>query len=116
MRTGHLRWLWVLLSACAALPAQTLNFNSPQAAAYFYQDVDFSLAADLNGDGRPDLVVGSYGPVTVMLNNGDGTFRSLPPIVIDNYSGAGMALGDFNGDGKLDVVLAAEFYVVILLG
>ena len=33
--------------------------------------------ADVNGDGKPDLVVANYGgnAVSVLLGNGDGTFR-----------------------------------------
>ncbi len=35
-------------------------------------------AADLNGDGKPDLAVANYtgGLVSVLLNNGDGTFAA----------------------------------------
>jgi hypothetical protein len=64
---------------------------------------------DLNGDGRPDLVVAdtalTTGGVGVLLNNGQGGF--LPVSVY----GAGtnpwwVAVGDFNGDGNLDVVAA----------
>jgi hypothetical protein len=66
---------------------------------------------DLNGDHVPDLVVGYVGTfrpprpggLDVLLGNGDGTFR--PPT---NYSGFGSVdfvnLGDFNGDGFLDIV------------
>jgi hypothetical protein len=59
---------------------------------------DTVAAADVNGDGKLDLVTDG---VSVLLGNGDGTFRrgeSIP-------SGGSWSvnLGDFNGDGKLDV-------------
>jgi hypothetical protein len=66
--------------------------------------------ADVNQDGNPDLIViNSACPndvcddsVAVLPGNGDGTFQ---PLV--NYSTpprpAGLVIGDFNGDGKLDI-------------
>jgi hypothetical protein len=68
---------------------------------------------DFNGDGIPDLAVANQGTypsyndssVSVLLGQGDGTF--LPAV---NYpGGAGrrsVAVGDFNGDGKLDLAVA----------
>lgn len=65
---------------------------------------------DLDGDGKVDLAVSSYGfgsngVVSIMLGNGDGTF--LPSV---NYSSApspfSIVKGDFNGDSKLDLATA----------
>jgi hypothetical protein len=55
-------------------------------------------AADVNGDGRADLIACGGGYVWVFLGNGDGSFR-----LSDKLSGVGFALADFNGDGILDL-------------
>jgi len=85
-------------------------------------DYPFSIAAaDFNGDGKLDLVVGS---TEILLGNGDGTFpRSfyvgLPhfPHFMNDY-GPYTAAGDFNGDSKMDLVFANKCCgtVSVLLG
>jgi hypothetical protein len=68
--------------------------------------VSWVVAADVNGDGKADLVVADGSGVGVLLGNGDGT---LQPIV--TYSSGGsqatsIAVADVNGDGKPDLILA----------
>ncbi len=67
---------------------------------------------DFNGDGKPDLVAFSLsnGSVSILLGNGDGTFQS-PATFSSNaqQSESAVAVGDFNGDGRLDVAVA-DFY------
>jgi uncharacterized protein (TIGR03437 family) len=64
-------------------------------------------AADLNGDGIPDLVsTDNLGHITVLKGAGDGTFQSSFQLSFSTGSGPGsangVAFGDFNYDGNLD--------------
>ncbi|MGA2326193.1 MAG: FG-GAP-like repeat-containing protein [Bryobacteraceae bacterium] len=65
---------------------------------------------DLNGNGKPDLVVGASNShaaytLTVLLGTGNGSFQ--PPATISTlYGPSGIVLQDFNGDGKLDLVVS----------
>ncbi|MGA7648369.1 MAG: Ig-like domain repeat protein [Terriglobales bacterium] len=80
--------------------------------------------ADVNGDGKPDLVVANQcfsssnctnGSVSVLLGNGDGTFQTALITSTPELPGIeSLAVADFNGDGKLDVASGAGN--VLLLG
>jgi len=69
----------------------------------------FVAVADVNGDGKPDLVATNlYGDVSVLLGNGDGTFQTAVSYGSGGDNNASVAVADVNGDGKADLVVANE--------
>jgi len=78
----------------------------------------FSVAAaDVNGDGVPDLVVANLcesssncavgpGGVAVLMGNGDGTFQTPVAYSSGGRLAVSVAVADVNGDGKLDLLVA----------
>jgi len=74
-----------------------------------------SLAVgDLNGDGKPDLAFQSNdttgGGISILLNTGSGTFGTAiyyPVAISGVFAGAGVAIGDVNGDKKPDIVVGS---------
>lgn len=82
----------------------------------------YSIAvADVNGDGKPDLLTTNFilSTVGVLLGNGNGTFQAAT-----NYNTGGnsapysIAVADVNGDGKPDLLTAnnGNNTVGVLLG
>jgi VCBS repeat protein len=116
LRTCSLACLILLLSA--------------QLSAQFQSHVDYAVGptpysvtvGDFNGDGHPDLAVtnsaaGAGNGVSVLLGNGDGTFKAH----VDYPAGSNprsLMAADFNHDGKLDLAVTdtASNSVSILLG
>lgn len=91
------------------------EFDPPANSAF-----DTVAFADVNGDGKADLIALSTAQTPTNLNNsylwvfignGDGTFQSGVTYLLrgdffnTNYSS--FAVGDFNGDGKPDLAIAA---------
>ncbi|HEY1250582.1 MAG TPA: FG-GAP-like repeat-containing protein [Thermoanaerobaculia bacterium] len=62
-------------------------------------------AADMNGDGLPDLISAEANAVTVQLVNADGSFQPRQDVAIADQM-LSMAVGDFFEDGKPDVVVS----------
>jgi uncharacterized protein (TIGR03437 family) len=67
-----------------------------------------SVVADVNGDGKQDLICGT----SVLLSNGDGTFRAGATL-----DGLAVLTADFNRDGKADILLiAGATQLAVVLG
>ena len=83
--------------------------------------VSFAIG-DFNGDGKLDLAVTNGSTeshnLTILLGNGDGTFTPVASPPATGSGPAGIAIGDFNGDGKPDLAVTNVFdnTVTILLG
>ncbi|MCO6458679.1 MAG: CRTAC1 family protein [Pirellulaceae bacterium] len=61
--------------------------------------------ADYDEDGFPDVLITGYGGLTLLHNEGDGTFREVTTSagLLDPSWSCGAAWGDLNGDGCLDL-------------
>jgi len=71
--------------------------------------------SDLNGDGKQDIVSANLktslpgaGSVTVLLGDGAGGFGA-PTYSLDDTFRAGVAVADFNGDGKPDLAVTTYY-------
>ena len=96
------------------------NGNGTLQAAQTYSsggDTALSIAiADFNKDGNLDLAVANQcqdstcqnGAVSVLLGNGNGTFQAAQSFASAGYLTNSLAVGDFNGDGNPDLVLASQ--------
>jgi hypothetical protein len=113
MRTCLAVALLVLCCVPLGLAAPPVPGISFVARRDFEIPADLIATTDLNGDGKPDLVIADGGAsISVLLGNGDGTFQPPTTYPVPQFSQFGdqfissLAIGDFNHDGKPDVAVA----------
>ena len=69
------------------------------------------VIADLSGDGRPDIAAlnGEPGGLLILLNRGEGRFVPAPGGAISvTPPASGLVAGDFDEDGRQDLVIARK--------
>jgi len=75
------------------------------------------LVQDFNQDGYPDILLGDQytGQMSVLLGNGDGTFKVAPGSPFYTSQGTEPAVAeDFNGDGIPDLAVGGGYYLIVL--
>jgi hypothetical protein len=103
---------WGAASVAVFLAKADGTFNPPTVYELAGSGVPGStsaVSADVNGDGKPDILASNYfgNPVGVLIGNGDGTFKDA----ISYYAGSNpsqIVVLDLDGDGKLDFA-ASDF-------
>jgi hypothetical protein len=64
---------------------------------------------DIDGDGQDEIVFGQYGGDKLLYAiNGDGSNVAGFPVSLDEKVQRGVALADFNGNGKMDIVVGTD--------
>src|SRR5689334_7114216 len=102
-RSLLLSLLLTVTSAFAAVP--TIKFAAPVIYNSGGKAANFVVSADVDGDGVPDMIVSNTDGVSVMINNGDGTFQDPVAYPTGGQNAFAVAVADLNADGFADLVV-----------
>ncbi len=95
------------------------TFQTPTSSFVLGGPTTDVVAADLNGDGKLDLITVQTSPTntfTVLSGNGDGTFNPQAPVAVTGSVGPFATIADLNSDGKLDLILTTDANTLVLPG
>jgi hypothetical protein len=107
----------LVMVVCVSSSAQTASFVA-RTDFLVGQGPSAVATADLNADGKLDLVTSNEfsNSVSVLLGNGDGTFQPAVSYPV-GANPIAVSIGDFTGDGKLDIfTVNSNSSVSVLLG
>jgi hypothetical protein len=104
----------LVIFLAAAIPVLGQGSNFSAGVNYAVPGAYVVAVGDFNGE--PDIVVTNNGTtVSILIGNGDGTFQAPYTIAAvpatgpySTYETASVAVGDFNGDGKLDLAVLCD--------
>jgi hypothetical protein len=95
--------------------SNTLSFSAPKT---FASNAYFVTTGDLNGDGKPDIVVTNYSPYygeVIVLLNTTPTGAAVPSFAAAQSFAVGQnpvpaVVADVNGDGRPDLVVGNSYF------
>jgi flagellin-like hook-associated protein FlgL len=64
------------------------------------------ISADVNNDGKLDILTAGDSGINIALGNGDGSFAAQTQLVSGTFSNINQ--GDFNNDGFVDIVVGSQ--------
>jgi FG-GAP-like repeat len=101
--------------ACGAAPAPACGFAAPVTTSRPPSPRQVATG-DFDGDGKPDILVEGSPYLSVLVGNGDGTFKRQVDTLTATHYDRWQAVADFDGDGKPDVLLPEGKSVTMWLG
>lgn len=104
-----------LAPAATPIPPAAISFVTPPTLYQAGTSPGYTAFADLNGDGKQDLVVSNSAGIAIMLGRGDGTFQTAVEDALSSSGGITVAT-DVNGDGRIDLVVGQGSSFAVLLG
>jgi hypothetical protein len=85
--------------------AWTPGFRSVAGGAASFSNAQSAVLADVDNDGRPDLIVTTSSGLEILGGHGDGSFTLLQKLAGDSPQ---VAAADLNGDGRPDLVILSQ--------
>src|SRR5579864_627748 len=115
-RVAQTAFFFALLSlASSNVQAQTYSFGAASYSSpgvYSTSPIAPIVTADFNGDGIPDVAmfgtISSGQALSIFLGRPDGSFAPRVDYSIPGIQPIGFTVGDFNGDGKVDVIVVCS--------
>jgi hypothetical protein len=109
MPSCHRLFAAIVLFCLCAVPvfAGPVTFATQTYAAPTSSFTGFTVAADIDKDGNPDLITTDLAnsQLLIFYGTGGGNFAAPTVVALLGSPAVDLKVGDFNGDGKLDIIV-----------